>query len=113
MFYSIKYILGYRYQMSQRNFRRVVDFNQLRSRKELKRIDWRTVKRVMSALYENARMKKSFLATACNMGYDKCRLYLDWLEMMELVRREDNEDGFEVIILTERGRSLYNKKFNI
>jgi hypothetical protein len=46
------------------------------------------------------------------MGYDKCRLYLDWLEMMELVKREVNEDGFEEIILTEKGRFLRNKKFN-
>lgn len=47
------------------------------------------------------------------MGYDKCLLYVDWLEMMELVRKEINEDGYEGVILTEKGRSLYSKKFNI
>jgi len=84
-----------------------------RSRRELKRIDWKTVKRIVSSLHQNARMKKTLLATECNMGYDKCRLYIDWLEMMELVRKEVNEDGYEEVILTEKGRSLYSKKFNI
>ncbi len=82
-----------------------------RTRKELKRIDWRTVKHVINALHENTRMKKTFLATTCRMGYDKCKLYLDWLEMMQLIRREKNEDGFEEVILTDKGRSLYLKKF--
>lgn len=84
-----------------------------KNKRELKRIDWRTVKRVISTLYHNARMKKTLLATACSMGYDKCRLYIDWLEMMELIRKEMNEDGHEELILTEKGRSLYSKKFNI
>lgn len=82
-------------------------------KKELKRIDWKTVKRVISSLHHNARMKKTLLATSCNMGYDKCRLYIDWLEMMELVRKEINDEGHEELILTEKGRSLYSKKFNI
>jgi len=84
-----------------------------KSKRELKRIDWNTVKRVISTLYHNARMKKTLLATACSMGYDKCRLYIDWLEMMELIRKEINDDGFEELILTEKGRALYSKKFNI
>ncbi len=88
--------------------------NQLKKNKrELKRIDWRTVKRIVSTLHHNARMKKTLLATACSMGYDKCRLYIDWLEMMDLIRKEINDDGKEELILTEKGRSLYSKKFNI
>lgn len=47
------------------------------------------------------------------MGYDKCRRYIDWLEMMELIKREINNDDFEEIILTEKGRSLFRKKFNV
>lgn len=88
--------------------------NQLkRKKKELKRIDWKTVRRVISTLHRNSRMKKTLLATACSMGYDKCRLYIDWLEMMELVRKEIDEEGREEFILTEKGRSLYSRKFNI
>ena len=84
-----------------------------KNKRELKRIDWNTVKRVVSTLYHNTRMKKTLLATACSMGYDKCRLYIDWLEMMDLIRREINDDGYEELMLTEKGRSLYSKKFNI
>lgn len=84
-----------------------------RSKRELKRIDWKTVRRVISTLHNNARMKKTILATACSMGYDKCRLYIDWLEMMELVKKEVNDEGHEELILTEKGRSLYTRKFNI
>lgn len=88
--------------------------NQLKkNKKELKRIDWKTVTRVISTLHYNTRMKKTLLATACSMGYDKCRLYIDWLEMMELIRKETSDDGHEELILTEKGRSLYSKKFNI
>jgi predicted transcriptional regulator len=73
-----------------------------------------TVQKLISALYENTRMKKTLLATSCGMGYDKCRRYIDWLEMMELIKREiNNDDDFEEIILTEKGRSLFRNKFNI
>ena len=84
-----------------------------KNKRELKRIDWKTVNRVISTLYRNARMKKTLLATACSMGYDKCRLYIDWLEMMELIRKEINDEGHEELLLTEKGRSLFSEKFNI
>lgn len=82
-----------------------------KSRRELKRIDWETVKRVVGTLYYSTGMKKTILATACSMGYDKCRLYLDWLEMMDLVTKEINADGHEELLLTEKGRLLYSTKF--
>lgn len=56
-------------------------------------------------------MKKTHIATKCNLGYDKCRLYLDWMEMMELIKRETDENRFEVILLTDKGKSLHNSKF--
>ena len=56
-------------------------------------------------------MKKTHISTKCNLGYDKCRLYLEWMDMMDLIRSEVDEDNFEVILLTERSRSLYLKKF--
>ena len=86
--------------------------NDLKSHREIKRISWVTVQKLISILHENTRMKKTLLATSCGMGYDKCRRYIDWLEMMELIKREINNDDFEEIILTEKGRSLFRKKFN-
>ena len=83
-----------------------------RHKKELKRIDWGIIRRLVISLYYNNRMKKTHIATKCNLGYDKCRLYLDWMEMMELIKREIDEDLFEVIILTDKGKTLHNRKFN-
>ena len=81
------------------------------NKKELKRIDWNIVRRLVKSLYYNNRMKKTHVATKCNLGYAKCRLYLDWMEMMELIKKEIDEDRFEVIILTEKGKALHNRKF--
>ncbi len=47
------------------------------------------------------------------MGYDKCRLYINWLEMMELIRKEINDDGYEELILTEKGLSLCNRNLDM
>ena len=84
----------------------------IRNKKELKRIDWGIVRRLVISLYYNNGMKKTRIATKCNLGYDKCRLYLDWMEMMELIKRGTDENEFEVIILTDKGKSLHNSKFN-
>jgi predicted transcriptional regulator len=84
----------------------------IRHKKELQRIDWRIIKRLVTSLYYNNKMKKTHIATKCNLGYDKCRLYLDWMEMMDLIKRETDENEYEVIILTEKGKSLHNSKFN-
>ncbi|MDE1862779.1 MAG: hypothetical protein KGI33_07695 [Thaumarchaeota archaeon] len=79
----------------------------------MRRIDWNTVNRVMGALYGNARMKRTTLATTCSMGYDKCCLYVDWLVMMELVSKERGEEGYEELALTEKGRLIYGKTSKI
>lgn len=84
----------------------------IRNKKELRRIDWKIIRRLIVSLYYNNRMKKTHIATKCNLGYNKCLLYLDWMEMMELIKKETDEDKFEVIILTEKGKSLHNTKFN-
>ena len=84
----------------------------IRNKKELQRIDWGIIRRLVISLYYNSRMKKTHIATKCNLGYDKCRLYLDWMEMMELIKREIDENRFEVIILTDKGKALHNSKFS-
>jgi predicted transcriptional regulator len=81
-------------------------------KRDLKRIEWNTVKKIIISLDENGRMKKSHIATMCNMGYDKCLLYLNWLELMDLIRRDINEEGLNEIILTEKGKLLHSKKFD-
>jgi len=78
-------------------------------KKELKRIEWITVKRIVVFLHYNNKFKRTKIAMRCNMAYDKFLLYLDWLYVMELVAKDIDEDGFEVISLTESGNNLFSK----
>lgn len=81
------------------------------NKRELKRISWNIVKKLLKLLYYNGRMKKTHIATKCNLSYDKCRLYLDWMDMMDLIKRETDGGGFEIISLNEKGSDIYTKKF--
>lgn len=78
--------------------------------KELRKIDWHVVKRVVVFLYYNSKTKKTNLATRCNLGYDKCIRYLDWMENMDLIRKEHKE-GAELISLNDKGMEIYEKNF--
>ena len=83
----------------------------INGKKELKRIEWSTVKRIIVYLYYNNGLKKTKIAMQCNMAYDKFLLYLDWMDTMDLTKKDIDEDGFEVVSLTERGNILFLKKF--
>ena len=80
-------------------------------KKEIKRIEWSTVKRIIVYLFYNNGFKKTKIAMQCNMAYDKFLLYLDWKDTLDLIKKEIDEDGFEVVSLTERGNNLFLKKF--
>ena len=79
-------------------------------KKELKRIDWDIVKRLMISLYYDNKMKRTNIAMKCKLSYGNCLLYLNWLEIMDLIKREIDQDGFELISLTEKGRDLYTRQ---
>lgn len=78
---------------------------------EIQRIDWKIIERLVRLLYYGSKLKKTHISTKCNLSYDKCCKYLDWMEVMDLITKEKNDDGYEVVLLTERGSVLYNKKF--
>lgn len=78
---------------------------------ELVRINWKIVRKIVSILHHEIKLKKSHIATKGKMGYDKCRRYLQWMEMMDLVRKDIDNDGFEMVLLTDRARILYREKF--
>ena len=80
--------------------------------KRLTRIDWKIITRLVTFLYYNSRMKKTMTAARCNLSYDNCIRYLNWLEMMELIERQIDVDGFETIVLSQRGHDLYKRKLN-
>jgi len=81
-----------------------------KARKELRKIDWHVVKRLVVFLYYNSKTKKTNLATRCNLGYDKCIRYLDWMENMDLIRKEKDK-GTELISLNNKGMEIFEKNF--
>lgn len=81
------------------------------NKRELKRISWPIVKKLLKLLYYNGGMKKTHISTKCNLSYDKCRLYLDWMDMMDLIKREIDDNGCQIISLNEKGSDLYIRKF--
>jgi predicted transcriptional regulator len=76
--------------------------------KTLRRIDVNVVRRIIIALHEDGKQKKSKVALMAHMSYDKCLRYLEWLEMMGMIKRE-NSHGCEHINLTDKGMELYHK----
>lgn len=71
----------------------------------------------MLTLYENGGIKKTIIARKTNMAYDNCKSYLGVLELIELVKKETNENNFEIICLTPTGikfcKKQLDKKFEI
>jgi predicted transcriptional regulator len=82
-------------------------------KKELQRIDWNVSKRILIKLHITGRITKTDLATKCNIGYDKLVLYLDWLEIMDMIDRKIEPDTrLECIKLSETGIHFCNAKLS-
>lgn len=80
------------------------------NKRQLKRINWDTVKTTMKVLYDNNKMKKTNLAMHSGLSYNNLVLYLNWLDTIDLIKKEVDEDGFELISLSDKGRDLYVQK---
>ena len=79
--------------------------------KELRKIDWHIVKRLVVFLYYDGKTKRTNIATRCNLGYDKCIRYLDWMKKMDLISNEHDKEGFELVSLNEKGMEIYKNNF--
>jgi len=82
------------------------------SKNELTRIDWKIVRRLVTFLYYNSKMKKTNMAMGCHMGYDKCVRYIKWMKSFDLMKGEFDESSAELISLSEKGRALYKERFH-
>ncbi|MGH9921166.1 MAG: hypothetical protein ACRD38_00280 [Nitrososphaerales archaeon] len=80
-------------------------------KRELKRIEWKIIGRLMMVIGNEGSVKKTVVAMKSGLSYDRCVLYLQWMKTMDLIRKEIDEDGFELISLSDRGYSLYELKF--
>lgn len=80
------------------------------SKKELKRIDWHIIKNLLNILFYEGKMKKTTLARKSNMGYENCILYIDWLYMLDFIKKDLDEERVEIIGLSELGYSFCKRK---
>lgn len=80
-----------------------------KSRKTPRRIDTEVVKRIITILHNDGMERKTKISLKAHLSYDKCLLYLEWLELMGLIRKENDVSNFELINLTEKGNELYLK----
>ena len=81
-------------------------------KKILKKIDRDILDRMLVILYEYGKDKRTHIARKSDMAYDKCVLYLDFLEMFGFIKKETSKDGFEIIGLTEHGIKFCKTKLN-
>lgn len=79
-------------------------------KKELKRIDWNIVKLLIEFLHYSVKEKKTKIAMKCNLNYEQLTMYLDWLELLEFIRKEIDSKKVEWISLSERGTDFYLRK---
>lgn len=66
--------------------------------------------KILVTLYQNGECKKSIIARKCNMGYDKCVRYLDFLVFIGFIKIVKNEDDLEAVILIEHGIKFCKSK---
>ena len=80
------------------------------TKRKLKRIDWDITQRILTLLYYNGKGKKTNIAMKCNLNYEQLTLYLEWLGLVDFIKREIAEDGFEEVGLSDLGIDFYKKK---
>ena len=73
------------------------------------RIEWKTVLRILGYLHHNSKSKKTHISMTCNLGYKRCIQYLNWLEMMNLIKKDIGDDGSHLISMNEFGIELVLK----
>jgi predicted transcriptional regulator len=76
-------------------------------RRSPRRIDTEVVKRIITILHDDGMERKTKISLKAHLSYDKCLLYLEWLELMGLIRKESDANDFELISLTGKGNELY------
>ncbi len=74
------------------------------------RPDLFVVARFLERLWrEGEPMVKTRLQVAANVNYDVFAKYLAWLQERGLVALENNPDGHERVVITEKGKRAYRQ----
>ncbi|AKG38826.1 hypothetical protein MA03_05480 [Infirmifilum uzonense] len=66
------------------------------------------IARILDALYNEGRMKKTHLQMASRLNYPAFIKYIEWLQEKKLVRLIEDKDG-EYLELTQQGRESYER----
>lgn len=72
------------------------------------RPDLIVIARILDALYNEGRMKKTHLQMASRLNYPAFVRYVEWLENRKLIRIVKEKDG-EYVELTPEGRDSYER----
>ena len=80
-------------------------------RKDLVRIHWPTIRKIIGMLYMQGAMRRTAIAMRCTIPYERVRMHLEWCESMKLTITRDVE-GHGMITLTDRGHELYREQFS-
>lgn len=88
---------------------RIENKKKQKTRSAARRIDTEVVKRIITILHDEGNEKKTKISLKAHLSYDKCLSYIEWLELMGLIRKENDDHDSELINLTEKGNELYLK----
>jgi len=80
-------------------------------KKKLQRFDLKVLLRLLAAVYESGHEKRTNLAQSARPNYDTCVSYLDVLEFLGFVTK-NNKYPHKIYDVTPHGISLCKKKAN-
>ena len=78
----------------------------------LTRIDPNMVERIIFSLYESGMEKRTTISRNAKMSYDKCVKYLNYLEQVNFVKKEIDEENAIVYGLATEGIALCKNKLS-
>ncbi len=70
------------------------------------------MERLLAVLYKHGKLKKTVIARYTNLSYDKNVRYLICLEMLDFIKRQKDDDDFELFDLTTSGMSFCKRKLD-
>ena len=84
----------------------------IKRKKQLKRLDVNVMGRILMSIYESGSEKKTNIARNARLPYDKCSTYLDFLELIEFVKKND-KDKHKMYDVTANGILFCKKKLSL
>lgn len=68
-------------------------------------VNLKLVKKILNALMENGRIKRTQLSAKTGMNYERCMKYVNTLKMIKLVEIVSNHD-YGYVVITQAGKEI-------